>query len=192
MGAVRPGYWTVWSYCDATMTPSDALTQLFLGVLTLFVFLKQTSSHSHGHHEHHGEKPTGFHDPNVVQDRTHIKEHYEGQADINEENMTTEELEFHYFKLHDFDNNTMLDGLEIFKALTHLVPFEAEGKESKNPTEAEKEEQLKYYTDIIDSVLEEDDINNDGYLTYIEFVLARQREEQRNKQQEKTGEPQKL
>ena len=50
------------------------------------------------------------------------------------------------FRLHDFDNNTMLDGLEIFKALTHLVPFDGEGKDKKNPTEAEKEEQLKYYT----------------------------------------------
>jgi len=72
------------------------------------------------------------------------------------------------------------------------VPFESEGKENKNPTESEKEEQLKYYTDIIDSVLEEDDINNDGYLTYIEFVLARQREETRNKHQDKNNEPQKL
>ena len=26
--------------------------------------------------------------------------------------------------MHDFDNNTKLDGLEIFKALTHLLPYE--------------------------------------------------------------------
>ena len=29
----------------------------------------------------------------------HIKEHYEGQLNFNETDMTPEELEFHYFKL---------------------------------------------------------------------------------------------
>lgn len=30
-------------------------------------------------------------------------------------NMTPEELEFHYFSAHDFDKNSMLDGLELLK-----------------------------------------------------------------------------
>lgn len=34
--------------------------------------------------------------------------------------MTEEELEFHYFKLHDYDNNNKLDGVEIVKAITHF------------------------------------------------------------------------
>ena len=29
--------------------------------------------------------------------------------------MTPEELEFHYFSAHDFDKNSMLDGLELLK-----------------------------------------------------------------------------
>lgn len=33
--------------------------------------------------------------------------------------MTEEELQFYYFKLHDFDQNNMLDGLEIIKAIKH-------------------------------------------------------------------------
>jgi len=33
--------------------------------------------------------------------------------------MTDRELQFHYFTMHDFDKNNMLDGLEIIKALTH-------------------------------------------------------------------------
>ena len=33
--------------------------------------------------------------------------------------MTDRELQFHYFKLHDFDNNNLLDGLEIVKAVKH-------------------------------------------------------------------------
>ena len=37
-----------------------------------------------------------------------------------------------------------------------------------------------YFTDIVDSVLEEDDMNDDGYLTYVEYVLARKRENARD------------
>merc|ERR1719166_492204 len=35
------------------------------------------------------------------------------------ENMTEEERDFHYFRLHDFDKNDLLDGLEVLKALSH-------------------------------------------------------------------------
>ena len=34
--------------------------------------------------------------------------------------MTDEELQFHYFKLHDYDNNNMLDGTELISAMTHF------------------------------------------------------------------------
>ena len=64
-------------------------------------------------------------------------------------------------RLHDFDNNTKLDGLEIYKALTHLLPFEPEN-EDKYKTTAEhnqgrtkeeidsmrKDDELQYYTGI--------------------------------------------
>ena len=30
-----------------------------------------------------------------------------------------EAMEFHYFKLHDYDNNKKLDGLELGVAMTH-------------------------------------------------------------------------
>ena len=58
-------------------------------------------------------------------------------------------------RMHDFDNNTKLDGLEIFKALTHLLPYEDEetkvdvrGK-SKDDIEKEKRRnQLLYYAGI--------------------------------------------
>ena len=34
-------------------------------------------------------------------------------------------------------------------------------------------------SDIVDNVLKEDDVDDDGYLTYAEYVLARRREEMR-------------
>ena len=79
--------------------------------------------------------------------------------------MSDEDLQFHYFKLHDYDNNNKLDGIELMNAMTHYHDEEAE--EGKN----------HHYTDdemgnMIDQILEEDDLNKDGYIDYPEFVAS--------------------
>lgn len=51
---------------------------------------------------------------------SHIKEHLKDVVDKPKEEMSEEELEFHYFKLHDYDKNNKLDGVEIVKAITHF------------------------------------------------------------------------
>lgn len=53
---------------------------------------------------------------NLCLNCSHIKEHLEGVIDNVE--MTKEEEQFHYFKLHDYDSNNMLDGIELIAALT--------------------------------------------------------------------------
>ncbi|OXU23317.1 hypothetical protein TSAR_013504 [Trichomalopsis sarcophagae] len=73
------------------------------------------------------------------------------QLDIT--HMAEQEIDFHYFKLHDIDNNTKLDGLEIFNAIQHTL----------------HDHSYEFF------MLEEDDLDNDGYLAYIEFVLGRQK-----------------
>ncbi|XP_072030260.1 multiple coagulation factor deficiency protein 2 homolog [Amphiura filiformis] len=116
-----------------------------------------------------------FHDPGVVRNKEHVQEHLEEErGKKDEEDMTDEELEFHYFKLHDFDNNTKLDGLEILAAISHVLPYEPENKDGKTEDDLQLEA-LTYYTDMIDQVLSDDDFNGDGYLTYLEYVLARRR-----------------
>ena len=40
-----------------------------------------------------------------------------------------EAMEFHYFKLHDYDNNNKLDGLELGAAMTHYEDHRDEGAE---------------------------------------------------------------
>lgn len=40
-------------------------------------------------------------------------------------------MEFHYFKLHDYDNNDKLDGLELAAAMTHYHE-EGDGGNSAN------------------------------------------------------------
>lgn len=47
----------------------------------------------------------------------HIAEHADIPIDTSK--MTEQELQFHYFKMHDADNNNKLDGCELIKSLIH-------------------------------------------------------------------------
>ena len=53
--------------------------------------------------------------------RRHIREHMkEYMSDTDELKLDDQEaMEFHYFKVHDYDNNNKLDGLELAAAMTH-------------------------------------------------------------------------
>lgn len=99
-----------------------------------------------------------------------MTEYYE-KDDIDEQlNLDSEEAtQFHYFKLHDYDNNNKLDGLELYAAIAH---FEHEGKpeEQDNPESIQLDEsQLQH---LVDTILEQDDANDDGFVDYYEFVQA--------------------
>lgn len=48
---------------------------------------------------------------------SHIAEHMEVPIDTSK--MSDQELQFHYFKMHDADNNNKLDGCELIKSLIH-------------------------------------------------------------------------
>jgi hypothetical protein len=61
-----------------------------------------------------------LHDSNRIHDREHIKEHLHGVlGDPDLSKLSEEELQFHYFKMHDNDNNNRLDGTELIKSLIH-------------------------------------------------------------------------
>ncbi|XP_053292312.1 multiple coagulation factor deficiency protein 2 [Pleuronectes platessa] len=111
------------------------------------------SAHSHGRM-----------DRNMVQDKDHIMEHLEGVIDKPEKDMTPQELQLHYFKMHDYDGNNLLDGLELATAITH-VHREERGEDSQPM----KEDDL---ITLIDDVLRDDDKNNDGYIDYAEFAKS--------------------
>lgn len=51
---------------------------------------------------------------------SHIMEHLEGMIDKPEKEMTPQELQLHYFKMHDYDGNNLLDGLELATAISHV------------------------------------------------------------------------
>lgn len=47
-------------------------------------------------------------------------EHLEGIINKPEAQMSPQELQLHYFKMHDYDGNNLLDGLELSTAITHV------------------------------------------------------------------------
>ena len=51
--------------------------------------------------------------------KEHVLDHLDGVINKPKEQMTVEEQNFYYFKLHDYDNNNMLDGIELVSAFAH-------------------------------------------------------------------------
>lgn len=51
--------------------------------------------------------------------KDHVLDHLDGVINKPKEQMTPDEQNFYYFKLHDYDNNNMLDGLELVSAFAH-------------------------------------------------------------------------
>lgn len=107
---------------------------------------------------------------NIVHEKAHIAEHMEVPIDTSK--MTEQELQFHYFKMHDADNNNKLDGCELIKSLIHWhEQGYKEGGETNPVEKLFKDEEL---VTLIDPILSMDDTNNDGYIDYPEFIQAQQ------------------
>lgn len=140
-------------------------------------------------HQHQGMPPQqGFAQPGGqganllrdkthVQDKEHIKEHLQGvvnQPDVTK--MSEDELQFHYFKMHDNDDNNKLDGCELIKSVLHWHVEESKMMTHQGappPTQGT----TKIFTDqeltmMIDPILNMDDRNTDGFIDYPEFVAA--------------------
>lgn len=126
----------------------------------------------------------GFLDDKAVHNEEHLKEHLKVEIDTSQP-MTPQQMEFHYFRLHDLDNNTKLDGLEIMSALSHMSSMydlsdaEKAGKSEQEVAQLQRkrsDQATKHYADIVDKVLREDDFDQDGYISYPEYVSARRRD----------------
>ncbi|XP_059147986.1 multiple coagulation factor deficiency protein 2 homolog [Physella acuta] len=157
-----------------------------LSLLRLCLLVAMVTAHS----GHHGEPPKSFGDPNVIGDQEHLKQHMKGQINMDKP-MSPAEMEFHYFRLHDTNNDTLLDGLELLKALSHMIPpmdfapQEISGKtavEVENMRNQRVREMMANFVQIIDNVLQLDDRDKDGYLSYPEYSMARRRDAQKMKE----------
>jgi len=83
--------------------------------------------------------------------------------------MSEEELQFHYFKMHDADNNNKLDGLELVASLQHWHDEET--------VHAEAPPQLAEWklAEMVDMSLLDVDTDKDGYISWVEMVTASNR-----------------
>ncbi|XP_071441066.1 lymphotoxin beta receptor inhibitor-like [Hetaerina americana] len=167
-----------------------------------------TKAHYQLHRPEAGEGPKLTQDTDLLHDEEHIREDLENLLPGEDtKKMSPEELEFYYFKLHDFDNNTKLDGLEILQAIQHVM--HSGDDQSENGKEGEMDhgsqsgqqeggggdevktnsrtdfveeadrldDDFSYFVELIDKVLEEDDLDHDGYLSYVEYVQGRKKDQ---------------
>ncbi|XP_054747590.1 multiple coagulation factor deficiency protein 2 homolog isoform X1 [Anastrepha obliqua] len=89
---------------------------------------------------------------------------------VNLEDMSDEEKNFYYFKIHDSDNNNALDGLEMLQAAIHQD--EHFKKVDRDNFLHNASEELNHIIEVIDEFLQIADANKDGFLHYAEYVKA--------------------
>lgn len=106
-------------------------TNLFLLVVFCFFVVNCHQNHHQdqkvfqqsGQHQQAGQHhEAGQHHQNSMMDninKEHVLEHLDGVINKPKDQMTIDEQNFYYFKLHDYDNNNMLDGLELVSAFAH-------------------------------------------------------------------------
>ena len=99
--------------------------------------------------------------------------------------MSNEELLFHYFKMMDVDMNAKLDGGELVAAVLHYAGYfvnlmfflkpkieHDHGGGNGHGGKIYSDEELVRQ---IDPVLNNDDLNKDGYIDYPEFLMAQRK-----------------
>lgn len=113
----------------------------------------------------------------------------EGDMDEQLDLDSEESTRFHYFKLHDYDHNNKLDGLELYAAIAHYAEHHGDHQETAAENAAGpggggdgssvtlEHEQV---TELVDAVLKQDDLNEDGFVDYYEFVRAQQGTKEEN------------
>lgn len=121
-------------------------------------------------HNHNHQPQQILNAANIAQEKAHIAEHMEVPIDTNK--MTEQELQFHYFKMHDSDNNNKLDGCELIKSLIHWHEQSKQDPGTQNA--GDKLFQDDELVNLIDPILAVDDMNKDGYIDYPEFIQAQQ------------------
>jgi len=130
-----------------------------------------------------GPSPKRHHHQDIHLDLDKEREHIKAQVKndyIDTEKMDDNSLLMQYFRKHDTDNNLKLDGLELLKAIAgmdddhHHDDEEEEGGGSQEAAEDDNAPKSTFKVDeiipIVDSILEQDDKNKDGYINWPEFI----------------------
>ena len=119
---------------------------------TLFLFSSLVCvvmCHSDGHIHAHI-------DLNTEEGKEHLKQDLHGKTEKDTSRMNFKELQFHYFREHDINDDSRLDGTEIVASLLHHSGDK------------------HFFMDddvapMIDDLMRSKDKNDDGLLTFIEY-----------------------
>lgn len=107
-----------------------------------------------------------FHvDPQDEHMKEHLKEHLDDVADGVELD-TEEDVYFGYFNVHDTDKSGYMDGLELL----HSFGDHKSSKPGEMYTDELYEKNLQGYVEIVDITLKEFDTNNDGLISFPEYM----------------------
>ena len=98
---------------------------------------------------------------NVIRDLEHLKEDLASVIELLDVGKLAEnELAFYIVKMHDFDDNGGVDGIELRVAVEHSMD---------HVSDISEEERESKFEQLIDEVLEWD-LNYDGYVDYGEVT----------------------
>merc|ERR1712046_470409 len=119
--------------------------------LTIFCHNFISTINSHGSHSHE-------HSPLEVDGHLHHKDvidkFAQEMAGKGIKNMNHAQLQFYYYKSHDFDFDDKLDGIELIQKMIREKKIEAEenGEWGENPTDSKSDED---WAVMVDKVLEQ-------------------------------------
>jgi len=135
------------------------------------------------HHQHQENENVA----DVVTDSEHIIDDL-GEVFTEEQinRMDVDEQLFLWFEAHDWDKDAQMDGLELFKALSHDHNYHHEDDEGEQVAEQQHDSvhdpvqhtpaadrtRFRRTERIVDRMLLEDDSDKDGQISFPEFVAA--------------------
>ena len=121
----------------------------------------------------------------LVMDTEHLEDDLNWYTKEEFDGMGVNEKVFSWFTAHDGDEDKNLDGLELIKSLNHEHNYhhpeepEADGDRADDSdhdphqhTPAAERKRFRRIEKIVDKILDEDDSNKDGFLSFPEFITA--------------------
>uniref|UniRef100_G3MLJ1 EF-hand domain-containing protein n=1 Tax=Amblyomma maculatum TaxID=34609 RepID=G3MLJ1_AMBMU len=113
----------------ASSRATDCFLLCSVPCLAVLLFCTAVHGHEHSHDETASRAPSKafqfrerWDATDVVRDVEHIKEDLAALVDLKKAGeLTEEEITFYFFRMHDFDDNKMLDGIEMMAAMRHTI-----------------------------------------------------------------------
>ncbi|KXJ16017.1 multiple coagulation factor deficiency protein 2 homolog [Exaiptasia diaphana] len=114
-----------------------------------------------------------------VKDTNHLVEHLQDHFGLDEkaarEYLKNNDENAQYFLMHDNNNDSKLDGLEILSSLSHHRHQEDEKHDKEDSHNSEES-----LVEFVDMILSDQDLNKDGFITYPEFITFMSKHQQNN------------